>query len=74
MTNVEKLKKLRVYGKFVRNMNAGRKKVGLKRPINVQAHINSKKSEFLVLCSFIWEQTPEGDDYWEDIYEKFSAL
>jgi len=74
MTNVEKLKKLRVYGKFVRNMNVSLKEWRLEKPKNVQEYIDSKMPEYLVSCSFVWRQTPEGHDFWEDINEKFSAL
>lgn len=74
MTNVQKLKKLRVYGRFVRNLNANRKKHGFEKPNDMQLYINSKHPEKLMWGSFIWDGTPEGQFFWEGIAQKFMAL
>ena len=74
MTNVQKLKKLRVYRKFVRNLKASFKEFGLPKLNNVDTYINSKDTEVLMWAQFIWLRTPEGRDFWEGINEKFIAL
>lgn len=74
MTNVQKLKKLRVYGRFVRNLNANYTEGGLGNLNDVQLYINSKQPEDLMWGSFIWNDTPEGCLFWEGILQKFMAL
>ena len=74
MTNVEKLKKLRVYRKFVRNLKVSLKEAGLPELDNVNTYINSQDTEVLILAQFIWIKTPEGHEFWEGINEKFIAL
>lgn len=74
MTNVQKLKKLRVYRKFVRNLKASREEARLPKLNNVDTHIDSKDIKTLMWAQFIWLNTPEGHDFWEGINEKFIAL
>ena len=74
MTNVQKLKKLRVYRKFVRNLKAGPVKGGLRESNNVDRYIDSKDIGRLMWSSFIWDNTPEGRDFWAGITPKLIAL
>lgn len=74
MTNVQKLKKLQVYRKFVRNLKASFKEFGWPELNNVDTYINSKNTEELMWAQFIWLNTPEGHDFWERINEEFLAI
>lgn len=74
MTNVQKLKKLRVYGKFVRNLKASRKEDGVRELGNVDAYIDSKEPDHFLWSSFVWHSTPEGQAFWMKISQKLIAL
>ena len=74
MTNVQKLKKLRVYRKFVSNLKTNRGENGLRELNNVDTYIDSKNIEVLMWVSFVWINTPEGHDFWEEISIKILDL
>ena len=74
MTNVEKLKKLQVYHEFVRNLKASFKEFELSESNYVDTYTNSKNTNKLMWVSFVWDNTPEGHDFWGEIYLEFIAL
>ena len=74
MTNTEKLKKLRVYSKFMRNFKANWREVGLRELNNVDTYIDSEETDEFLWSSFVWANTPEGQNFWIKIYQKLLAL
>lgn len=71
MTNVQKLKKLRVYSKFMRNMKNSF--AGTLVTVHYK-QINAIPERILISIAFKWCETTEGYFFWDDIDKKFMAL
>lgn len=65
----DKLKKLRVYGKFVKNWETD--PTNRKSPEAMLAHSNRQTTfRGFIIESFIWEYTPEKNKFWSNISNK----
>lgn len=74
MTNVQKLKELGVYEKYLHNL-----KFFLHEPLfdslgDIDSYLNAVRPDWVVANAFSWGETPEGHGFWSDIDKKFMAL
>ena len=63
--NIEKLKKLRVYGKWKTNVLRLRKRTDVNRLLS-----DYDDFEDLILSSFVHTSTPEGCDFWQQVAKR----
>ena len=63
--NIERLKKLRVYSKWRRNVLRLRKRTDVDRLLS-----DYDDFEDLILSSFIHIHTPEGCDFWQQVAKR----
>ena len=63
--NIEKLKKLRVYGKWKANVLRLRKRTDVNRLLS-----DYDDFEDLILSSFDHIRTPEGCDFWQQVAKR----
>ena len=75
MTNVEKLKELGVYEKFVHNLKTLESSDYIGWSLDVDEYINNQHPTDLIAGSFIWRESPEKHIFWRNIeeamYEEF---